>query len=96
MIIKTAGRSSTIGSLFAKAPAFQSPDLTPVHHPFLVFVPTVEGVEVQIVPRAVELLEHADHIQVMAQWPGLKRSDWFQFTVGQYREFTVAAKAGRG
>ncbi len=56
------------------------------HSPLLVFEVTGDTVEVKVVERADLLLNYPDEIKVMAQWGGQWRSDYFQFTVGQFRE----------
>ncbi len=56
------------------------------HHPFLVFVCSDE-VEVCIVDNIKTLLEYSDDVQVMSQWEGEYKSDFFQFTVGELRNF---------
>lgn len=57
------------------------------HNPFLVFESGQAVVNVRIVDRAQELLSFADETKVMAQWKGHWQSDFFQFTVGQFRRF---------
>ncbi len=57
------------------------------HTPFLVFVIEDTLVCVKTVDNALALLDYPDETQVMGQWPGKKRSDFFRFTVGQYRKF---------
>jgi hypothetical protein len=44
-------------------------------------------VGMSIVSNSNELLEFPDETKVMAQWPGYWESHWFQFTVGQWREY---------
>ena len=60
------------------------------HTPFLVFFVASDTVEVRIVDSAKSLLEYPDDIQVMAQWSGQWRSDFFQFRVGDLREYVKA------
>ena len=60
------------------------------HTPFLVFVEKGDLVEVEIVDRADRLLSYPDDTKVMAQWAGQWRSDFFQFTVGQFRAYIAA------
>jgi hypothetical protein len=55
-------------------------------HPFLVFVEAEDGIEVRIVDNAANLLSYPDETKVMAQWGGKWKSDFFQFTVGQFRQ----------
>lgn len=56
------------------------------HTPLLVFQIGDDTVEVRILDRADKLLEYPDDTKVMGQWRGEWRSDFFQFTVGQFRE----------
>ncbi len=60
------------------------------HTPLLVFVASEESVRVRIVDRPAELLSLPDETQVMGQWEGQWRSDFFQFTVGDYRRHLEA------
>ncbi len=55
------------------------------HTPLLVFVATEDTVEVRIVQKPAELLSFPDETPVMGQWRGEWRSDFFRFTVGQFR-----------
>ena len=50
--------------------------------PFLVFVIDGDTVDVHIVGSAKALAMYPLDTQVMAQWSGEYRSDYFQFTVG--------------
>jgi hypothetical protein len=50
--------------------------------PFLVFVIDGDTVDVHIVGSATALCDYPSNTQVMAQWRGEYRSDYFQFTVG--------------
>ena len=86
----TTGRSDIAG-LFIKSGLFDNSKL--VHTPFLVFKPRntnidEEGViEVHLVFTSSELLNLPDSTEVMAQWPGKWRSDWFHFKVEDYRAY---------
>jgi hypothetical protein len=59
------------------------------HTPFLVFVVSTDAVEVKIVDSAKTLLEFPDETQVMAQWRGQWKSDFFQFKVGDLRKYVA-------
>ena len=59
------------------------------HAPFLVFLIAGDVVEVVIVDNARKLLEYPDETQVMAQWTGQWRSDFFQFKVGDFRKYAA-------
>jgi hypothetical protein len=57
------------------------------HTPFLVFIVHDDTVDVRIVDKPKDLLSYPDETQVMTQWAGQWRSDFFQFTVGQFRQY---------
>jgi hypothetical protein len=57
------------------------------HTPFLVFEVTDDILHVQIIDNAKKLLTFPDETPVMGQWRGDYRSDYFQFKVGQYRQY---------
>ena len=63
------------------------------HTPFLVFDATNDTLHVQIIGNAVKLLAYPDETPVMGQWRGDFRSDYFQFKVGQYRQYLEAKEA---
>jgi hypothetical protein len=52
-----------------------------------VFAAEEDCVEVTIVDDPRELLSMDDSTQVMGRWRGEWRSDFFQFTAGQYRQY---------
>lgn len=58
-----------------------------VHSPLLAFKEEPTCVSVEIIIKPVELLALPDETKVMGIWPGQWRSDYFQFTVGEYRTF---------
>jgi len=58
-----------------------------VHTPFLVFVASADTVEVRVVDNVKKLLEYPDETQVMAQWSGQYKSDFFQFKVSDLRRY---------
>jgi hypothetical protein len=60
---------------------------TLTHTPFLAFVISGDTVEVKIVENAMALLEYPDATQVMSQWRGQWKSDYFQFKVGDLRRY---------
>jgi hypothetical protein len=60
------------------------------HTPLLAFIVSNETVKVRIIDKPAELLSLTDETQVMGQWSGEWRSDFFQFTVGQYRQYVEA------
>ena len=57
------------------------------HHPFLIFIEDKNVVRVDIVDNAKELLTLPDTTKVMAQWGGKYSSDFFQFTVADFRKY---------
>ena len=59
------------------------------HTPFLVFLVSGDSAEVRIVDNAKVLLEYPDETQVMAQWRGEYKSDFFQFKVGDLRRYVA-------
>lgn len=63
---------------------FEDPDVLR-HHQILLFRVEYDDVEVMIIKDANDLLLYSDDTKCMAQWPGAKRSDWFKFTVGDYK-----------
>jgi len=56
------------------------------HTPLLVFLRGEGIVEVNILDCADELLAYPNDTKVMGQWKGEWRSDFFQFTVRQFRD----------
>ena len=60
------------------------------HTPFLAFLVEGERVRVQIVASARALLCLPDDTPVMGQWTGNWRSDFFRFTVGEFRAHVAA------
>lgn len=58
--------------------------------PLLVFHDELDGVRVEVVRRPVALLDLPDDTPVMGQWQGKHSSDFFQFTVGQFRAYVDA------
>jgi hypothetical protein len=63
------------------------------HTPLLVFITSDDTVRVRIVDKPDELLSLDDGTPVMGQWRGEWRSDFFQFTVGKYRQYIEAKHA---
>ena len=59
------------------------------HHPFIVFDESPKTyVKIDIVHKPKELLEnYKDKQKVLCQWGGQWRSDFFKFTVGEFRRF---------
>lgn len=95
VMVKTTGRSD-VGDLFIKSGIFNGQKL--VHHPFLVYTIRSQAnpddsndvqhiVQVNIAKTPQEMLAFADDCEVMVQWPGQYRSDFFHFKVGDYRKF---------
>jgi len=57
------------------------------HTPFLVFYEDEGKIKMDILKKAEQLLGYPDSTKVMQQWSGKWSSDFFQFTVGDYRNF---------
>jgi len=87
--IITAGRTD-LKDFFEKSENFSGAKLT--HTPFLVFREDEGEIHVHIVDSTEQLLAFRDETPVMAQWKGEYRSDFFQFTVGDYRPFAEKEK----
>ena len=58
-----------------------------LHFPFLIFVRKDYELEVKVANDPMVLLNYPDDTQIMKQWPGAKRSDYFTFTIGQLKEY---------
>lgn len=85
MGVITAGRSD-FKDFFEKSGVFKQE--RQMHHPFLVFTNTRDyDIKVTVITSLKNLLRFADSTPVMAQWPGVNRSDFFKFTVGDARKF---------
>ncbi|MBN8635089.1 MAG: hypothetical protein J0M07_07170 [Anaerolineae bacterium] len=82
--IVTAGRKD-VDDFFKLSDVFTAERLN--HTPLLVFIATEDAVQVR------DLLAFPDDTPVMGQWRGAMHSDFFQFTVGQYRAYAEAALA---
>jgi hypothetical protein len=81
--ITLAGRTD-IDEYFKLSGVFESERLT--HTPLLVFIAEQDAVTVRIVDKPTDLLSFPEETPVMGQWTGQWRSDFFQFTAGQYRQ----------
>jgi hypothetical protein len=77
-----------IDAFFKRSGVFDSEWLS--HTPLLVFTASETSVTVRIINKPNELLSLPDDTPVMGQWRGEYRSDYFQFTVGQYRLYAEA------
>lgn len=87
--IITKGRTD-LKEYFEKSGNFSGAKLN--HTPFLVFSEKDDVIHVHIVESADRLLEFPDETPVMGQWQGNFRSDFFQFTVGDYRPYADAKR----
>jgi len=85
----TAGRTD-LKEFFEQSGNFSGGKLT--HTPFLVFLEEESAIRVRIVESAEQLLSFPDETPVMGQWQGNYRSDFFQFTVGDYRPYADEKK----
>ena len=91
--IITAGRTD-LKEYFEISGNFSGAKLT--HTPFLVFSADDDDViRVHIVDSADQLLKFPDETPVMGQWQGNFRSDFFQFTVGDFRPYADAKRIQR-
>ena len=88
--IVTAGRQD-VDDFFKLSDVFTAERLN--HTPLLVFIASEDTVQIRLLDRALDLLSLPDETPVMGQWRGTMRSDFFQFTVGQYRAYAEAALA---
>ncbi|NUQ05116.1 MAG: hypothetical protein HUU31_14620 [Anaerolineae bacterium] len=88
--IVTAGRKD-VDEFFKLSDVFTAERLN--HTPLLVFIATEDAVQVRLLDHAHDLLSLPDETSVMGQWRGTMHSDFFQFTVGQYRAYAEAALA---
>lgn len=64
------------------------PERASSHYPFLVVEACETGFRINTVQDQRRLLDYPDSTLVFLQWQGYFRSDFFEFTVGQYRSFT--------
>jgi hypothetical protein len=80
--IVTAGRKD-VDDFFKLSDVFTAERLN--HTPLLVFIATEDAVQVRLLDQARDLLAFPGDTPVMGQWRGAMHSDFFQFTVGQYR-----------
>lgn len=71
--------------LFGKYIGLYATDLP--HNPFITFTTVGSEIRNRIVYNIVELLEMPDETQVLVQWPGQHRSDFFNFTVQEARSY---------
>jgi len=88
--IVAAGRKD-VDDFFKLSDVFTAERLN--HTPLIVFITTADTIQVRLLDHASELLSFPDATPVMGQWRGTMRSDFFQFTVGQYRAYAEAALA---
>ena len=79
--IVTAGRKDVYD--FSKlSDVFIAERLT--NTPLLVFIATEDAIQIRLLDHTQGPLSFPDDTPVMGQWRGTMRSDFFQFTVGQY------------
>lgn len=103
MLVGLPGRhgAGQIEALFMKSGLFGdpthimergAPDLK--HAPFLVVSVSPEAtvIRIEIIRNARALLDLSDDVGVLAQWPGEHRSDWFHFSVGDFRSYVARAQ----
>ena len=88
--IVTAGRED-VDDFFKLSDVFTAERLN--HTPLIVFIAIADVIQVRLLNYASELLSFPDDTPVMGQWRGTMHSDFFQFTVGQYRAYAEEALA---
>ena len=88
--IVTAG-CKDVDDFFKLSNVFTTAKLT--HTPLIVFIATEYAVQIRLLDHARDLLSFQDDTPVMGQWRRTMRSDFFQYTVGQYRVYAEAALA---
>ena len=54
----------------------------------------IDGDHIHMARSAGQLLPFPDHAQVICGWPGAKRQDVFEFTVGQFRAYARDHRGG--
>jgi hypothetical protein len=57
-----------------------------VHTPVLAFVVDGESVRVEVVEKPLLIYGYPDSTPMMGQWMGKWRSDFFQFTAGDFKQ----------
>ncbi len=77
-----------VDDYFRASGVFESEKLN--HTPLLAFLASDDTLKVRIIDKPLELLDFSDETPVMGQWRGEWRSDFFQFSVGQYRQYVEA------
>jgi len=86
--IELLGRTD-FDDLFAISELFDGTTLN--HNPLLAFIIDDDICRVQLVHNSDDLLtDFEDNVQIMAQWPGKWRSDWFKFTVHDFKQWYKA------
>ncbi len=88
--IITAGRTNA-QEFFEKSGNFDT-GVKLAHTPFLVFLEGENAIHVQIAETVERLLLFPDGTPVMAQWRGNDRSNFYRFTVGDYRAYAEKKK----
>lgn len=87
MTLQLAGRTD-VNAYFKSSGIREYKDLAQT--PLLIFRREVDGFRVEVVRRPALLLDLPDDTPVMGQWAGQHRSDFFQFTVGQFKAYIAA------
>ena len=57
------------------------------HGCFIALIPQGESVEVRLIRNSYELLGLEDNTDVLVQWQGKWRSDFFKFKAGEYKNY---------
>lgn len=87
MAIHTVGiRHGDEPRFWQKSPVLRNANAA--HFPYIVMWeagPGIDTVNVTTVRNVVDLLQYPDDAMVLWQWQGAERSDFFRFTVGDFR-----------
>jgi hypothetical protein len=85
--IKLAGRTD-VEDYFERSGVFDTPRNEDT--PFVVFVVRTDEIVVELVQSPAILLTYPDNTSVMRQWVTDETNDFFQFTVGLFRQHREA------
>lgn len=67
------------------------------HHPFLVLNRTGESTtSIEVVNNTMDLIKYPAKTRVLIQWRGNRRSDFYKFTVGEFKRHLRANPAKTG
>lgn len=72
-----------------------SPHLVLNHWTVLVFAELDDIIKVLVINDLSQMLALPGHLQCMAQWPGENRSDWWTFTVQDFKDHVAPPEEPR-